>query len=156
MIAETAIRQPESATATVPIVLEVPAESISDFKLLTSESNFDELALKLREEEIKRFATGLKTRGERQRQHGDVNNGGMGDSPITVQRCIRTLPPTSRLRRAGQSPSSPTAGANSCSASVTTCPPSHGPITGACSAAAPKATNPRPRPSCANSTRKLR
>lgn len=35
MIAETAIREPESAAATVPIVLEVPAESISDFKLLT-------------------------------------------------------------------------------------------------------------------------
>src|SRR5690606_16940809 len=60
MIAETAIREPESAAATVPIVLEVPAESISDFKLLTFESNFDELALRLREEAIKRFATGLE------------------------------------------------------------------------------------------------
>jgi hypothetical protein len=38
-VAETAIREPESAAATVPIVLEVPADSISDFKLLTFESN---------------------------------------------------------------------------------------------------------------------
>lgn len=64
MIAETAIREPESAAATVPIVLEVPADSISDFKLLTFESTFDELALKLREEVIKRFATGLEIPGE--------------------------------------------------------------------------------------------
>ncbi|MFI2434651.1 hypothetical protein [Streptomyces sp. NPDC018693] len=64
MIAETAIREPESAAATVPIVLEVPADSISDFKLLTFESNFDELAIRLREEAIKRFATGLEIPAE--------------------------------------------------------------------------------------------
>ncbi|WP_073946043.1 hypothetical protein [Streptomyces kebangsaanensis] len=72
-VAETAIREPESAAATVPIVLEVPAESISDFKLLTFESNFDELALKLREEAIKRFATGLEIPAEFLLGLGDVN-----------------------------------------------------------------------------------
>ncbi|MYR59603.1 hypothetical protein GTY54_26330 [Streptomyces sp. SID625] len=76
MIAETAIREPESAAATVPVVLEVPADSISDFKLLTFESNFDELALKLREEAIKRFATGLEIPGELLLGMGDTNHWG--------------------------------------------------------------------------------
>jgi hypothetical protein len=75
-VAETAIREPESAAATVPIVLEVPAESISDFKLLTFESNFDELALKLREEAIKRFATGLEIPAELLLGLGDTNHWG--------------------------------------------------------------------------------
>ncbi|MFJ3249081.1 hypothetical protein [Streptomyces sp. NPDC086782] len=75
-VAETAIREPESAAATVPIVLEVPAESISDFKLLTFESNFDELALKLREEAIKRFATGLEIPAELMLGLGDTNHWG--------------------------------------------------------------------------------
>ncbi|MCX4458661.1 hypothetical protein OOK58_42900 [Streptomyces sp. NBC_01728] len=76
MIAETAIREPESAAATVPIVLEVPADSIADFKLLTFESNFDELALKLREEAIKRFATGLEMPAELLLGMGDTNHWG--------------------------------------------------------------------------------
>ncbi|MER5699477.1 hypothetical protein ACWDBO_48895 [Streptomyces mirabilis] len=76
MIAETAIREPESAAATVPIVLEVPADSISDFKLLTFESNFDDLALKLREEAIKRFATGLEIPAELMLGMGDTNHWG--------------------------------------------------------------------------------
>ncbi|MFD0208924.1 hypothetical protein ACFVH9_07290 [Streptomyces hirsutus] len=76
MIAETAIREPESAAATVPIVLEVPADTISDFKLLTFESNFDELALKLREEAIKRFATGLEIPGELLLGMSDTNHWG--------------------------------------------------------------------------------
>ncbi|MGY3199723.1 hypothetical protein [Streptomyces sp. TE5632] len=76
MIAETAIREPESAAATVPIVLEVPADTISDFKLLTFESNFDELALKLREEAIKRFATGLEIPGELLLGMADTNHWG--------------------------------------------------------------------------------
>ncbi|MET9462443.1 hypothetical protein ABZY05_46850 [Streptomyces canus] len=76
MIAETAIREPESAAATVPIVLEVPADSISDFKLLTFESTFDELALKLREEAIKRFATGLEIPAELLLGMGDTNHWG--------------------------------------------------------------------------------
>ena len=76
MIAETAIREPESAAATVPIVLEVPADSISDFKLLTFESNFDELALRLREEAIKRFATGLEMPAELLLGMSDTNHWG--------------------------------------------------------------------------------
>ncbi|MER7740032.1 hypothetical protein ABTX34_17235 [Streptomyces sp. NPDC096538] len=75
-IAETAIREPESAAATVPIVLEVPAETISDFKLLTFESNFDELALRLREEAIKRFATGLEMPAELLLGMSDTNHWG--------------------------------------------------------------------------------
>lgn len=76
-VAETAIREPESAAATVPIVLEVPAESISDFKLITFESNFDELALKLREEAIRRFATGLEMPAEILLGLGDINHWGL-------------------------------------------------------------------------------
>lgn len=76
VIAETAIREPESAAATVPIVLEVPADSISDFKLLTFESDFDELAIRLREEAIKRFATGLEMPAELLLGMGDTNHWG--------------------------------------------------------------------------------
>ncbi|MEV6738691.1 hypothetical protein AB0N14_17850 [Streptomyces sp. NPDC051104] len=75
-VAETAIREPESAAATVPIVLEVPADSISDFKLLTFESSFDELALKLREEAIRRFANGLEIPAEILLGLGDSNHWG--------------------------------------------------------------------------------
>lgn len=73
-VAETAIRDPESAAATVPIVLEVPADSIPDFKHLTFESNFDELALKLREEAVRRFAIGLDIPAEILLGLGDSNH----------------------------------------------------------------------------------
>lgn len=63
-VAETAIREPDSAAATVPIILEVPQESIGQIQLLTFESQFDDLAVKLREELIKRFAMGLDTPAE--------------------------------------------------------------------------------------------
>lgn len=63
-VAETAYREPESAAATVPIILEVPAETISGIQRLTFESDFDELALKLRDEAIRRFATGLEVPAE--------------------------------------------------------------------------------------------
>ncbi|WP_019548620.1 hypothetical protein [Streptomyces sulphureus] len=75
-IAETAIRDPESAAATVPIILELPADTISDFKHLTFESEFDDLALKLREEAIRRFATGLEIPAEILLGLGDVNHWG--------------------------------------------------------------------------------
>ncbi|MEV5606403.1 hypothetical protein AB0L33_33730 [Streptomyces sp. NPDC052299] len=39
-IAETAVRDPESAAAIIPIVLEVPADTIADFKLVKFESEF--------------------------------------------------------------------------------------------------------------------
>ncbi|MFF4391452.1 hypothetical protein ACFY0G_32385 [Streptomyces sp. NPDC001552] len=75
-IAETAIRDPESAAATVPIILEVPADVISDFKLIRFESDFDELAIKLREECVRRFATGLEIPAEILLGLGDVNHWG--------------------------------------------------------------------------------
>lgn len=75
-IAETAIRDPDSAAATVPIILEVPADTISDFKHITFESAFDELALKLRDEAVRRFATGLEIPAEILLGLGDVNHWG--------------------------------------------------------------------------------
>lgn len=75
-IAETAIRDPESAAATVPIVLELPADAIADFKHLKFESEFDDLALKLREEAVRRFATGLEIPAEILLGLGDVNHWG--------------------------------------------------------------------------------
>lgn len=75
-IAETAIRDPESAAATVPIMLELPAEAIAQFKHITFESEFDELALKLRDEAVRRFATGLEIPAEILLGLGDVNHWG--------------------------------------------------------------------------------
>lgn len=75
-VAETAYREPESAAATVPIILEVPAESIGAIKRLTFESDFDELALKLRDEAIRRFATGLDTPAEVVLGMGGINHWG--------------------------------------------------------------------------------
>lgn len=63
-VAETAYRDPESAAATVPIVLEVPAEAIDKVEHLTFESDFDRIAIELREEIIKRFAMGLELPAE--------------------------------------------------------------------------------------------
>lgn len=73
-VAETAYKEPESAAATVPIILEVPSEVISDTKLITFESNFDELALKLRDEAVRRFAQGLEIPAEILLGLGDVNH----------------------------------------------------------------------------------
>ncbi|MET7809763.1 hypothetical protein ABZT26_02750 [Streptomyces sp. NPDC005395] len=73
-VASTAIREPDSAAATVPIILEVPAESISDIKWLNFESNFDELALQLRDEAIRRFANGLEVPAEILLGLGDANH----------------------------------------------------------------------------------
>lgn len=73
-VAETAYREPESAAATVPIILEVPAEAIGAIKRLTFESDFDELALKLRDEAIRRFATGLDVPAEILLGLGDSNH----------------------------------------------------------------------------------
>jgi len=76
-VAETAIRDPESAAATVPIILEVPAEAIASFKLITFESDFDELAIRLREEAVRRFATGLEMPAEILLGLADVNHWGL-------------------------------------------------------------------------------
>lgn len=63
-VAATAIREPESAAATVPIIFEVPAELAGKVEWLTFESAFDELALKLRDEALRRFATGMDVPAE--------------------------------------------------------------------------------------------
>lgn len=76
MVAETAIKDPESAAATVPIVLELPADVIAEIKLLKFDSDFDDLALKLREEAIRRFATGLEIPAEILLGLGEVNHWG--------------------------------------------------------------------------------
>ncbi len=76
-VAETAIREPDSAAATVPIIWEVPAQAIADYKLITFETTFDELALKLREEAVRRFATGLEMPAEILLGLGDVNHWGV-------------------------------------------------------------------------------
>lgn len=59
-VASTAIKEPGSAAATVPIILEVPADTIANVKWLTFESDFDELAIRLRDECIRRFAIGTE------------------------------------------------------------------------------------------------
>ncbi|MFD9903911.1 hypothetical protein [Streptomyces sp. NPDC059063] len=76
VVAETAIREPDSAAATIPVLFEVPADSIADFKLITFESDFDELAIKLREEAIRRYATGLEMPAEILLGMGDINHWG--------------------------------------------------------------------------------
>ncbi|MGX1514023.1 hypothetical protein [Streptomyces collinus] len=75
-VAETAIKEPDSAAATVPIILEVPPEMVGKIQRLTFESDFDELALKLREEAIRRFATGLEIPAEILLGMGGVNHWG--------------------------------------------------------------------------------
>ncbi|MCY0957730.1 hypothetical protein [Streptomyces sp. H27-H5] len=75
-VAETAIRDPASAAATVPIILEVPAEMVGHIQRLTFESDFDELAIRLREENIKRFATAADIPAEFLLGLGDVNHWG--------------------------------------------------------------------------------
>ncbi|UQA95627.1 hypothetical protein [Streptomyces halobius] len=75
-VAETAIREPDSAAATVPILLEVPAEMVGSIQRLTFESDFDELAIKLREENIRRFATAADIPAEFLLGLGDVNHWG--------------------------------------------------------------------------------
>lgn len=73
-VAETAYRDPESAAATVPIILEVPAELLGDIKRLTFESDFDTLAIQLRKECIQRFANGLDVPAEVLLGLGDANH----------------------------------------------------------------------------------
>ncbi|MEU4406203.1 hypothetical protein AB0F88_16905 [Streptosporangium sp. NPDC023963] len=75
-VAETAYKDPESAAAAVPIILEVPADAIGKIERLTFESDFDDLAMRLREETIRRFATGLDTPAEILLGTGEVNHWG--------------------------------------------------------------------------------
>lgn len=75
-VASTAIREPESAAATVPIVLEVPGDLISGVKWLQFTSDFDALAIQLRDEAIRRFATGADVPAEVLLGLGDTNHWG--------------------------------------------------------------------------------
>ncbi|MBA9005957.1 hypothetical protein [Thermomonospora cellulosilytica] len=73
-VAQAAIRDPESAAAAVPILLEVPPETIGQIQRLTFESAFDDTAIRLREEAIRRFATGLEVPAEILLGLGDANH----------------------------------------------------------------------------------
>lgn len=73
-VASTAIRDPESAAATIPIILEVPAELIGQIEHLKMESEFDELAIRLREEAIRRFANSVEIPAEILLGQGDMNH----------------------------------------------------------------------------------
>lgn len=75
-VASTAIREPESAAATVPIILEVPGDLISGVKWLQFTSEFDAMAIQLRDEAIRRFATGADVPAEVLLGMGDSNHWG--------------------------------------------------------------------------------
>jgi hypothetical protein len=75
-VASTAYREPESAAGTVPIILQVPGEMIGQIQHLKFESDFDEIAIKLRDECIRRFATGLETPPEVLLGMGGLNHWG--------------------------------------------------------------------------------
>lgn len=75
-VASTAIREPESAAATVPIVLEVPSDMISGVKWLQFTSEFDATAMQLRDEAIRRFATGADIPAEVLLGLGDASHWG--------------------------------------------------------------------------------
>lgn len=75
-VASTAIREPESAAATVPIVLELPGDLISDVKYLQFTSEFDAMALQLRDEAVRRFAAGADVPAEILMGLGDASHWG--------------------------------------------------------------------------------
>ena len=75
-VASTAIREPESAAATVPIVLEIPGDLINGVKYIQFTSELDQLAIQLRDEAIRRFATGADVPAEVLLGLGDSNHWG--------------------------------------------------------------------------------
>lgn len=75
-VASIAIREPESAAATVPIVLELPADLIDGVKLVQFTSEFDAMAIQLRDEAIRRFATGADVPAEILMGLGDASHWG--------------------------------------------------------------------------------
>lgn len=75
-VASTAIKEPESAAATVPIILEVPGDLIAGVKWLQFSSEFDAMAIQLRDEAIRRFATSADVPAEVLLGMGDVNHWG--------------------------------------------------------------------------------
>lgn len=75
-VSSVAIREPDSAAATVPIVLEVPGDLITGVKWLQFTSEFDEMAIRLRDEAIRRFAIGADVPAEVLLGLGDSNHWG--------------------------------------------------------------------------------
>lgn len=76
-VASIALREPTSAAATVPIILEVPGEMIDKIQHIKFDSDFDRLALELRTEAIRRVALGLEIPAEYTLgQLGEVNHWG--------------------------------------------------------------------------------
>lgn len=75
-VASTAIREPESAAATVPIVLELPGDLIGGVKWLQFTSEFDSMAIQLRDEAIRRFAAGADVPAEILLGLGDASHWG--------------------------------------------------------------------------------
>lgn len=75
-VSSVAIREPDSAAATVPIVLEVPADAINGVKWLQFTSEFDAMALQLRDEAVRRFAVGADVPAEVLLGLGDSNHWG--------------------------------------------------------------------------------
>lgn len=75
-VASVAIREPDSAAATVPIVLEVPGDLINGVKWLQFTSEFDAVAIQLRDEAIRRFAVGADVPAEVLLGLGDSNHWG--------------------------------------------------------------------------------
>jgi hypothetical protein len=75
-VASTAIREPESAAATVPIVLELPGDLIGDVKWIQFTSEFDSMAIQLRDEAIRRFAAGADVPAEILLGLGDASHWG--------------------------------------------------------------------------------
>lgn len=86
-VAATAYTDPDSAAATVPIIVEVPDQFVGQVQHMTFESDFDALALQLRTECVRRFATGLDTPAEVLLGQGDLNHWGawaIEDSAIRI------------------------------------------------------------------------
>lgn len=75
-VSSVAIREPDSAAATVPIVLEVPGDLIAGVKWLQFTSEFDDMAIRLRDEAIRRFAIGADVPAEVLLGMGDSNHWG--------------------------------------------------------------------------------
>lgn len=75
-VASTSIREPESAAATVPIVLEVPGDLINGVKWLHFGSEFDTMMLQLRDEAVRRFAAGVDIPAEILLGLGDASHWG--------------------------------------------------------------------------------
>jgi hypothetical protein len=73
-VASTAIREPDSAAATVPVVIEVPGDLIGGVKWLSFESGYDDMLMRLRDEAIRRFAAGVDIPAEVLLGLGDSNH----------------------------------------------------------------------------------